>query len=792
MGAQSMIQQRRRCFTAALLTVSVVLLAQSNSQTLAQTPVPVSALLSQRDFAVLSPLALNGDYVAYTVRQPVRSEPLGWSKRFSSTGVPRQLEGSEVWVANIGTGKSNEISSGHSSAWSPSWSPDGERLAFYSDRGGAVRLWVWDRATNELHLASSVNAHPYWGFEVPRWTSDGSQILIKALPEQVTPAELKLMTGVSAARDTPPNTSEVTATVYADLDPSASNEISGREFGDLVLIDVKSGTAERIARRVNTRGYWISPDSANVAYTTLTPPDVNTQRNRFNVAVVNLRTKKSRILVSGIDMDWGTGVSWSPDGRFLSFITVETDLKTSAPREPGRCYIVSVNDGRVSEAADQPHLDFGHPSRAPVWDRSGAFLYLLTDNALWRVDLTSHKIEQTSMDKGDELLEIMASETGQLILIENRYAILLCRDKITQSESLYRLDVTTGKASAMTEGSLSLGEEAASRFTIAATPDGKRIVYVAEDTQHPPDLWVLDIGSMKSRRLTSINPELETYSFGKSRLLSYRSDDGDALQEALLLPAGYQEGVRYPLIVFVYGGAVLSRDVNEFGFGFGSVDNMQLFSTRGYGILFVDTPLNVGTPMRDIASSVLPGVNKAIDLGIADPDRIGVMGQSYGGYSVLSLLVQSGRFRAAVARGAEGDLIASYGEMAAVGGYPTAIGWAEYGQGRMGGSLWQYPDRYIENSPIFFLDRVKTPLLLIQGETDTTVPPHLAEEVFVGLRRLGKEVVYAKYGGEGHYEGDWSYANRMDYVNRVFNWFDKYLKPTIPPARTQSPAGTPN
>ncbi len=92
-----------------------------------------------------------------------------------------------------------------------------------------------------------------------------------------------------------------------------------------------------------------------------------------------------------------------------------------------------------------------------------------------------------------------------------------------------------------------------------------------------------------------------------------------------------------------------------------------------------------------------------------------------------------------------------------------------------GGSPWQFSDRYIENSPVFYLDRVQTPLLLIHGTLDV-IPPTIAEEVFADLRRLNKDVMYAKYEGEGHWQGTFSYANQVDYLNRVIDWFDKYLK----------------
>jgi dipeptidyl aminopeptidase/acylaminoacyl peptidase len=110
------------------------------------------------------------------------------------------------------------------------------------------------------------------------------------------------------------------------------------------------------------------------------------------------------------------------------------------------------------------------------------------------------------------------------------------------------------------------------------------------------------------------------------------------------------------------------------------------------------------------------------------------------------------------------------------------IDWAETGLGNIGGSLWQARDRYIENSPIFYLDRVNTPLLIVQGSSDRVIPPNHSEEIFVGLRRLGKEAEYARYEGEDH--SFWFYPNRVDFCNRLISWFDRWLKP-IPPGQSK-------
>src|SRR5260370_14965156 len=145
-----------------------------------------------------------------------------------------------------------------------------------------------------------------------------------------------------------------------------------------------------------------------------------------------------------------------------------------------------------------------------------------------------------------------------------------------------------------------------------------------------------------------------------------------------------------------------------------SVQNMQLLATRGYAVLFPDSRISVGTPMTDLVKTVLPGVNKAIELGVADPEKLGLMGQSYGGYSTLALIVQTTRFKAALRVAGPSNLVSLYVEMDE-NGTPGAIGVLQDGQGMMRGTPWEVRDRYIENSPLFYLDRVQSPLLIVQG-----------------------------------------------------------------------------
>jgi dipeptidyl aminopeptidase/acylaminoacyl peptidase len=151
------------------------------------------------------------------------------------------------------------------------------------------------------------------------------------------------------------------------------------------------------------------------------------------------------------------------------------------------------------------------------------------------------------------------------------------------------------------------------------------------------------------------------------------------------------------------------------------------------------------------------------------------MGHSFGGYSTLSIISQTDRFKAAVVASGFGDTFAEYGSMTKDGA-AFGIPIQEQGPGSMGGTPWQVRERYIENSPAFYLDRVSTPVLVIHGEEDRTVPGFLADQVFVDLRRLGKEVELAKYPGEGHAPLVWGYGNQVDFCKRIIDWLDEHLK----------------
>jgi dipeptidyl aminopeptidase/acylaminoacyl peptidase len=461
---------------------------------------------------------------------------------------------------------------------------------------------------------------------------------------------------------------------------------------------------------------------------------------------------------------------WSPDGKWLAYTAKDSEDK-------GDCFLLPTNGGEVQKATVMSHPDFRSDFLVPLWDHSGQAIYCVGGDAVWKISVAEKAVYEISKISDHQIVAVLTRWGSGLAWSpdDGRSLYLSTRDQVTKQSGFYKVDLMLGNTIRLLEEDRYFGG-IHTVFNVDVAADGQTIVFQAQDVQTSPDLWITDKDFHYPKRLTRINPQLERYDMGTSRLIEWKGIDGEPLRGALLLPAQYQQGRRYPLIVQVYGNLPLSNLVNQFGLGGTGVENRQLFATRGYAVLYPDSHLRVGTPLQDIAKSVMPGVDKVIELGIADPDRLGVMGTSYGGYNTLSLIVQTTRFKAAAITAGQGNLFSHYGQMAADGS-TFGITWSELGQGRIGGTPWQFRDRYLENSPVFYMDRVQTPLLIMHGAQDSSVPSFLAEEIFVGLRRLGKEVVYAKYIGENHSVLYWGYANLSDYCNRMMTWFDQYLRP---------------
>ena len=654
----------------------------------------------------------------------------------------------EAHLTNTRTGEELRLGGAASSSWAPVWSPDGKRVAFYSDEGGSAGLWIWSLATRKALRFPGVIVRPFFGFETPRWSADSQGVLCKILPQDWTIAKANALVPMEeTGRRFPPHDANsprvlVLRSGAGEAPPRTDGMLAttSRSQADLALLDLRTHQVRRIARAAKVVWYSFSPDRRKIAFTELQGFLPNSQQPLYRLSTFDLVTGGKRSLTNDLAMDYGIELNWSPDGRSIASSDVDA-------QDGVRLSVWPVDGSPVRHLPRDPSAQF--QLDAPRWSKDGRSLYVIgAGSKLWRTDTISGASEAVATPEGIEVTALVSSfgcpvawSTGHG---EFLWALGLQRDGYKRS--ILRIDTATGKI----DTDLLPSREINSSPNIDANDATGEIAFVAKDQRHPADLWIYDTKRRQTRQISHLNPALERYELGDTRLIAFHSANGRSLQATLLLPPGFQPGHPVPTVVWVYGGERGSDALRKFGLsGDSPMFNMQILATRGYAVLFPDTPLSGATAVKDLLDTVMPAVDAAVDQGFADRDRLAIMGQSFGAYSVLALITHTNRFKAAVVTAPviNPDLLASYLEMASDGS-PRWIGYLEQGQLDMGGSPWQFPSLYLENSPIYAFDKITTPVLIGEGSEDGRLLG--ADATFVALRRLGKDVEYRLYEGEGH------------------------------------------
>jgi dipeptidyl aminopeptidase/acylaminoacyl peptidase len=767
---------REGAFLVALLCSTAAVASRAAAQ---QTrPLSPEDAVNVRIFGEYSPVAFSpdGTWLAYVTREKIKRVDL---EMVRGSGVVWNGIGAQISVSNVETGETRQLTAGTGNNSTPNWSPDGRYLAFVSDRDGSgqAKLWVWDTEKDQLRKISDTSIRA----DETEWTPDGRHLLVTTLPADVSPSEYAKI--VVAGQDSlKPQEAKIpgsTVILYEsrvsrpnESAPLTSDPWSLNEYRrDLAVIDVDTGRVHTIDHGHRITKHAISPDGSLVAFTVpkrFEKP--GSQQVLFDLVTLNVSTLDERVAASDIRLYFeGASFSWAPDSRHLAF-------RTGGMEEKNRdCYVLEREGGTPRNITSLERRSGPFRPTPPLWDFRGEHIYFLNDGALWRASISDSKAVEVGRIS-ERRITYLVSVSDRLLWTRDKCksTIVVTHDDRGKQDGFYAIDLTNGRGAALLEKGQCYACALRHEF-LSASRDGNKLAYLSEDAQHSSDLWMTDPGFRTPRRLTHLNPQFDQYELGRARSIDWLSDDGERLEGALLLPAGYEEGKRYPLVVWVYGGLSLSDSLLTFGLNGSGPFNMQLLATRGYAVLLPDAPLHLGTPMLDLVKTVLAGVNKTIEMGIADRERLAVMGHSNGGYSTLALIVQTKRFKAAIEVDGMGDLLGDYGQMNKAGS-AFAISTLEHAQDAMGGTPWEFRDRYIENSPSFYLDRVETPLLIAHGSEDSTVPPFLADQVFVGLRRLGKEVAYAKYVGEDHSPPYWSHRNQLDLCGRMIEWLNLHLE----------------
>lgn len=316
--------------------------------------------------------------------------------------------------------------------------------------------------------------------------------------------------------------------------------------------------------------------------------------------------------------------------------------------------------------------------------------------------------------------------------------------------------------------------------------DAEVWLHTAQDFRTFPDLWLSQgpLGQQgQPQRLSNANPQQAQLRWGTQEIVSYTSAKGRPLRALLAKPEDFDPKKKYPLMVYIYEKMTdnLHRYVPPAP---GQNINLSRYVSKGYLVLRPDIVYTIGHPGQSAMDTVIPAIRQLVKKGYVDEKRIGIQGHSWGAYQINYLLTRTTMFRAAEAGASMANMVSGYGGIRWGTGKSRAFQY-EQQQSRIGATPWQRPDLYVENSPIFRIDRVTTPYLTVHNDEDDAVPYYQAIEFFTALRRLGKEAYWFNYNGEKHGLRDREALKH--FTVHMSEFFDHYLLNEPRPAWMDQP-----
>ena len=288
-----------------------------------------------------------------------------------------------------------------------------------------------------------------------------------------------------------------------------------------------------------------------------------------------------------------------------------------------------------------------------------------------------------------------------------------------------------------------------------------------------PDLQLSKDALKTSEQISEANPQQKEYLWGQIQLYQWMDWDSTMRQGLLVLPPGYDTLRSYPTIVNFYEKSSDELYHHHAPAPHRSTINYAYYASRGYVIFNPDISYTIGKPGESAYQIVMSGVESLVRKRVADPENLALQGHSWGGYQIAYILTRTDMFKCAEAGAAVVNMTSAYGGIRWESGRARLFQY-EKEQSRLGKTLWEDPNLYIANSPLFKINKIETPLLLLHNDEDGAVPFEQGIEFYLALRRLDKKAWLLNYRGEPHWPVKWE--NRVDFNIRMAQFFDHYLK----------------
>lgn len=646
----------------------------------------------------------------------------------------------KLMVIDTGSGDQNWVYERPAQLRAFTWSPDGTRLGYFIVEDDSYKLCIFDTSSARTTTLELVSDKEIASSSSLVWSPDGSTILLGLRPKgwavEARRAFLALTEAAVIVQD-----SRNDFLAWDRVRNIANQQITA-------LVSVADGAVREILADVTPQGASFAEDGSYITYSTAVRTKTSYTRRDgtdYELLMLDLNNGESASLMD--PSEDRTNVSWTEahdafaygkDGSIFVMRVGEEDAVdvTEAHR---------ITDTETKE----PEFSVGR------WSSSGSEL-LLTSERGWHVlDIESGDMRDLLVFEDEE--QERPRRAIQAWSKDGRYVYFSYSARDRWQRGLKRLNVESGEAETLVlDGSLY------SSWNVS--DDGSTIVYTMTAGDSPNEIWVTGPDYSMPKQLTSMNTQLGDVALTHTELVEYLDVDGNTLYGILYYPINYEAGQVYPLVAEIY----------EQFFDNGFNENMNLITAQGWFGFRPSVRFEEGYPGEAWLKAVPNAINKLIERGLVDEGKVGVYGQSYGGYATNLLITQTDRFAAAANVSGKVNIISFLGDSPKITTRNYAA--AEVGQDRIGATLWEQPHKYVEHSAVMFADRIKTPLLMLSGEGDWNVPATNQREMYYALRRLGKEVVWVHYTAGGHGAGRSSTAEDfVDHWQRMFEWFAEHF-----------------
>ncbi|MEX2314940.1 MAG: S9 family peptidase [Thermomicrobiales bacterium] len=595
----------------------------------------------------------------------------------------------------------------------PRWSPDGKHLAFLSDRSDKPQVWLIRADGGEAWEATSLSE----GVASYSWSPDGSSFVVVSKSTEESEAA-KDDDEAKKKDDEKSDVRHITKIRYK-ADDEGFLDFKPKH---LWLVPAFGGTPQQLtsADISDADPVW-SPNGREIAFVT-NRSDGREMNSVSQVWSVVATGKQERPILDGNDAKFDSP-SWSPDGTQLAVIG-NWEARAGGAK--------NVNVWVVPAGGGEPRNLTGD------FDRS-------TDDSAMSDVFAGSSTRPTWTPDGSSLLTLV-SDNG--------------------STHLFRVSLADGDVSRVTGGDRRL-----SAFSLSS--DGKRIAFVSGTSTNPGDLYLANLDGSDERQLTALNADfLGAVTLSEPEEFRVAShSDGAEIHGWVMKPVGFEPGRKYPMILQIHGGPhgmYANHMMHEF----------QLMAARGYVVVYCNPRGSAGYGEafttftyqawgeKDMPD-VMAAVDHVVNQGYVDENRLGVTGGSYGGYMTLWVIGHTDRFKAAVTQRCVSNLHSFYGT--------SDIGFS-LGEFEFGGSAWDERERYMKYSPITYVKEMTTPLLIVHSEQDYRCPIEQAEQVFISLKKLGREVEFVRFPDENHnLSRTGKPKHRIERLEHIIGWFDKHL-----------------